>query len=108
MRRIKFSRRYKKLRGNVWTTVRSWSPEKERYFAEGAFFDVQVCADPFPSGSARLLLAVRRNTDSLTPRFIDYDTDSGAYQLPKHTECLVLFFQWEVRPDTYGLEVADD
>jgi len=41
-------------------------------------------------------------------RFIDYDTDSGAYQLPKHTECLVLFFQWEVRPDTYGLEVADD
>ncbi|MFA6111609.1 MAG: hypothetical protein WDA75_22850 [Candidatus Latescibacterota bacterium] len=108
MRKIKFSRRYKKLKGEVFTTVRIWSPEKERYFQEGRLYDVLVCDDPFPTGLARLHLVVLRHPDTLTPQFVDYDTDSGAYQVPKHTEVMVLVFQWEVRPDTCGREVSDE
>jgi len=100
---IKFSHPYRKLRHPCFTTVRRWTPEKERYYRGGIgkALDVLIEGRPFPVGQAVLSFVGRVPVSDLPPEFLAYDTDDGLYRLNPRMDALLLVF---VSPEPLVME----
>lgn len=90
--KIKFSHEYPKLKAPVFTTIRRWTPEKERYYraAKHQMFIIEINGECF--GEVILCSVDISSVSELHRDFLSYDTNEGQYKLPKSGKMLVLTF----------------